>query len=61
MGIHLAAVDRQPERAEQQYAHCHHNENDSLSRFAAESDGEETFQNTMIPCDALPKRNVFEK
>ena len=60
LGVHLAAIDGQPESAEQEDAHCHHDKNDSLPLFAAESDGG-AFQNTMIPCEALPKRNVFEK
>jgi len=43
LGVHLAAVDGQPEGAEQEDAHCHHNENDSLSLFAAKV-MEERFQ-----------------
>lgn len=60
MGVHLPAIDRQPQRADQQDAHGHHDQNDSLSVLAAESMGK-TFQNTMIPCVALPRRNVLEK
>jgi hypothetical protein len=36
LSVHLSAVDRQPERADQQNAHGHHNENDSLSVLGAE-------------------------
>jgi hypothetical protein len=58
--IHLPAIDRQTQRANQQDAHGYHDQNDSLSVPAAESKGSR-FQNTMIPCDALPSRSVFEK
>jgi len=60
MGVHLPAIDRQSQRANQQDAHGHHDQNDSLSVPAAESMGK-TFQNTMIPWVALPRRNVLEK
>jgi hypothetical protein len=58
--IHLPAIDRQTQRANQQDAHGYHDQNDSLSVPAAESKGN-TSQNTMIPCEALPRRSVFEK
>ena len=58
--VHLPAIDRQPQGANQQDTHGHHDQNDSLSVPAAEGMNK-TFQNTMIPCVALPRRNVLEK
>ena len=58
--VHLPAIDRQPQRPNQQDAHGHYDQDDSLSVPAAESKGN-GFQNTIIPCVALPSRNVFEK
>jgi hypothetical protein len=60
MRVHLPAIDRQPKRADQQDAHGHHEQDDSLSLLAAGCESS-TFQNTMIPCVALPRRNVCEK
>src|ERR1039458_1113530 len=60
VGVHLPAIDRQPQRADQQDAHGHHDQNDGLSVPAAEMEGG-AFQYTMTPCEELPSRNVFEK
>jgi hypothetical protein len=60
LSVHLAAIDRQPEGGDQENAHCHYNQDDSLAAFATRIDGG-AFQYTMIPCAALPSRTLFEK
>jgi hypothetical protein len=48
LSVHLPAIDRQPERGNQENAHREHNENDGLSIPATETTGWK-FQNTIIP------------
>jgi hypothetical protein len=50
VGVHLPAIERQPQRANQQDAHGHHHDDDSLSRLSAEMEGG-AFQKAMTPCE----------